>query len=328
MSNLPNLSQYLHRNRPLLPVYEDVALNNRLQLIRSKETGVPYVSLEPGGPCYDLLLAAVNQGPTVVTSLMAESHVNAMGPKIFRPTREQLIAMARTEPRVSFNQYRQPFPSMVIEYPPEGHHGGFWTIVLQTPYSIICCTVNADGQYLNLILSPHKEDDLICNTMDAATNCLNEDSLPFEDGERGTSFVCARTAINACLLLTMYGSKRLGVDNPSHEERLKRYLEKAKRGKGKGDVERAQRDLNQLPVIYGFAQEVDLTRREKMVFPDDSEPTGRRLHPHWRSGHIRTQHYGTKHSESKLIYIAPVMVNAHLMLGRPADTLTVYRSKE
>lgn len=320
-------SNYIQKNRVMVPFYEDVVNNKRLEFVRPEGVDDPMVIINPGSPWEELLVASLQEGPTVCTALLAEAHVLALGPKVFRPTREQLAMLSRTEPRVPFREYRQPFPAMVIEYPEEGHHGGFWTIVLQTPYSIVCSTINPQGQYLNLILSPKNKEETIGSVLDRASQCLNDDSLPFEEGERGTSLVGARTAINACLLLTLYGARRKGVDNQSHEDRLKRYLDKARKGKGKNDVEKAERELRLLPVVYSFAQEVNLSRQDRMSSSEVLEPTGRHLHPHWRSGHIRTQHYGTALTESRLIYIAPVLVNSHLLLGKPSDTLTVYRTR-
>jgi hypothetical protein len=52
----------------------------------------------------------------------------------------------------------------------------------------------------------------------------------------------------------------------------------------------------------------------------DSEGDGSSKRPHWRRGHFRRQFFGHARSYRKLIFIKPLLVNAHRFEGDPADT--------
>jgi hypothetical protein len=53
------------------------------------------------------------------------------------------------------------------------------------------------------------------------------------------------------------------------------------------------------------------------VAPVPAEPgeVQRRLRPHWRRGHFRRVRYGAGHSQSRLGWIRPVLVNAAEAFG-------------
>jgi hypothetical protein len=130
------------------------------------------------------------------------------------------------------------------------------------------------------------------------------------------------------LLLMEYGSEALPPDNPSHVERLRRHLAKAQGGKGKGNVEEAERRLRQVPQVYGFNQDVVLAGH--VHTPEHASGLGEggwTVSPHWRRGHWRGQRYGPQLSLLKRILIKPVLVHAAHFLGQLSGTKAVYRQQ-
>ena len=57
--------------------------------------------------------------PLVMQSFFVRSKILAGGPKLFRPTAEQCRAMENTEANICFQDYRQPYPALIIEWPDE-----------------------------------------------------------------------------------------------------------------------------------------------------------------------------------------------------------------
>jgi hypothetical protein len=132
-----------------------------------------------------------------------------------------------------------------------------------------------------------------------------------------------RLAVNAMLLLTEFGCKRLGPTNASNYERLRRHVA-VSRQRGHG-LEQAERGLRLAPQVYGFSQDVVLYDRE---LPPDRETHGDGVpprRPHWRRGHVKMHAYGPKRSLRKRIFIRPTLVNHHLIHGLEPAADVVYR---
>jgi hypothetical protein len=129
------------------------------------------------------------------------------------------------------------------------------------------------------------------------------------------------------LHLPVYGTKRIGPDNPSHFRRLERHLQVARKSKDEQRIRNAEFDLQSLPIRYSFAQEVRLYQEEASQERSEvGEPTGRHLAPHWRRGHYRMQAYGPGLSQRRRIAVPAVLVNGHLFLNDPSQTSTRYHS--
>jgi hypothetical protein len=80
------------------------------------------------------------------------------------------------------------------------------------------------------------------------------------------------------------------------------------------------------PVCYAFAQEITPYRREAGAVREGANGTGgRTVSPHWRRGHWRSPVCGLGRQGRRRVAIPSVLVNGHLFLGTPADTVTTYR---
>jgi hypothetical protein len=128
-----------------------------------------------------------------------------------------------------------------------------------------------------------------------------------------------------CLIATAYGVRCLGPANPSHHERLQRHAKLAQK-RGPEKAEQAELELRTMPMRYAFAQEVTLYHREAGEVESPGNGTGGwTVSPHWRRGHWRWQPCGPGRQERRRVAIPSVLVNGHLFLGTPADTVTTYR---
>jgi hypothetical protein len=151
-----------------------------------------------------------------------------------------------------------------------------------------------------------------------------KDTLGMTPEETALGSSLTKLALNVCLMATAYGVKCLGAANPSHHERLKRYAKLARK-RGQEPLEKAEMEVRMMPVQYAFAQEVTLYRREQVTGQHDAGEGGWTVSPHWRRGHWRSQAFGAGRSERKRVAIPSVLVNGHLFVGSPADTMATYR---
>ena len=150
------------------------------------------------------------------------------------------------------------------------------------------------------------------------------DTLGMTPEEAMLGSVLSKLALNVCLMATAYGVRCLGPANPSHFERLKRHV-KAAHKRGKEAVEKAEMEVRTMPVRYAFAQEVTLYQKEPATGQHWNGEGGWTVSPHWRRGHWRWQLCGVGRVERRRVAIPSVLVNGHLFVGSPADTVATYR---
>lgn len=266
------------------------------------------------------------------------------GPRVFRPSIADCVAMENINPNISLNEYVQPYPVMVVEYPREysekrivvGESITSATLVRYRPImTMITCnrdkdgnvgsiwtsTITSSGAELTQGLSKEYHSDISkgLNVLVSETNSWSPDTIYTMD-EKKLGLNCARIAINSMLLMSMFGCKPAGTDNDRYLARLERQLSKQKDRKKAADL---RTEIKSIPRIYSLDQSIKLRKTERSK--NDHEPTGRIVSPHWRRGHIRMQACGPNASEHKKIFIAPVLVNAHLFGGDWSDTQVTYR---
>jgi hypothetical protein len=145
-----------------------------------------------------------------------------------------------------------------------------------------------------------------------------EDALRFgeDDGnDLAQSEVIERVTLNFGLLMTYYGVRDRGpIDPVSHDRHIRnaRRLNQAK-------AERAGRLLDTEINLIEFEQNVVVYDRQEIA-RSDSEGEASPRRPHWRRGHFRRQPYGHGRSSRKLVFIKPILINAHRFQGDIADT--------
>jgi len=243
------------------------------------------------------------------------------GIKVFRPTAMQALMSLHTTLNIEFDDYNQPFPTVVIELPEEASK----QLVL------------SNGNTVDTVILQHfKEERLIFfNAIDSESDKINSVWLP-RDGQTledyiverlegnfellGEAFVKAvKIALNYCLLLDEFGTKRVGPQNPSHYDRLQRRSKKKT-----GHEKDAELELKMHPIVYTIDQTPVLYTR-KVVTDKEAKDTGEQVHPHLRRGHYCNQPYGPNGSLRKRIRRPPVFVNSHLFLGNMTDVKVTYK---
>lgn len=280
-------------------------------------------------------------------NLWLQAQVAVGGPKVFKPTLDQCLAMEQVAPRIAIRDYAQPYPVMVIDLPetyqkqrtcPLGSAGG-----VTTAHAPTCVLVGTYGDppwtiWLNLVfdsgigvqwaLLPTDatiEEGIVREFGPASYVPADLPADPIGSEERLVVAGLLRLAVNAMLLLADFGCKHLGAVNPSHHRRLEHFVKAAGKRGGRG-LDQARRQLRLSAQLYGFPQDIVLHDEEARTAEavDPSEPHEHRR-PHWRRGHWKTHAHGPGRAERKRLFIKPVLVNRHLLRGDDGPPETTYR---
>lgn len=218
----------------------------------------------------------------------------APGPKTLRLTDLQCQALAETELRLPPEDYRQPFPALLVDFGKgfvERHEVGPRCVLCYHQPPFLCF----------LVFSRDNKHDVISGLRLDLVKDLEEtiskyhDTVTPEEAEASTEAL--RVAINANLLLVNYGhtvSPLLPVERASNERLARRGNEKAR--------ERLSYDLFR----------VDFEQNTVVYDVQEPSPVGIGTHasprPHWRRGHWRRQHHGKGGELVKNVFIRPVLV--------------------
>lgn len=313
-----------------------IGTGKSVRLQRADDGGVEFF-ITSGDPSVKSFLntAYGGFGISAIQDCFLNGRLMLEGPKIFRPSAEQCAVLERIEPRFSAGEHRQPYPTMVVEFPeafraeqtvmaiaPDGkavQTRPSWITVHHDPSlpALVCSTLFENDFSIARTIHHYSGADatiagVLGHSLQAAPG-----SLPYSDEEHAVSIACTKVAINALTLLCHYGH-RLTPENPNHYARLERYLKVAQK---RGDDTKERQELAHALQVCDFEHEVVLYDRQS-VSRHEGEPTGRVVRAHWRSGHMRHQPCGEGRRERKLIFIKPVLIHAE---EGAAPALTSYR---
>ena len=252
----------------------------------------------------------------------------ANGPKLFSPSLENCIVMENVDLQLPFDDYRQPFSPLFIQFPQAWRQ----RVIDRTGYDkcpefVVCYRHENNGavslhtyfsrsEIVSSLAAPRPEFKYIENALTRSNPELAK--TPADEMDFYLSRFFQRMAMNFCVLLTHVGTKNLGpLDPKQHERNAELVCQKRNRERG---------EMFQAGEIYrvGIDQNIrlyDVVERGE----DDGEVSGISPHPHWRRGHWKQQAYGSNLSLRKRIFINPVFVCAHRFDGDLSSTSVNYR---
>lgn len=308
-----------NRRKELLQIYEDI-IQKKLIELKKKKGGV-FFDISTEGDSGQFVDFAFKRGVTCLSELYITAQFIVNGPKLCRPSDDDMFALEMVLPKIPFSVYHQPFPVFALEFPEAWRKARAINNV--EPLGLILCHEPAlqaiysalvwqDGCCHVISLCP-SNDNTLQEMLVQACRFDWEQSFPVTDDEKAVQESAARAALNYFLLLSDRGIMSRGYLNDSYANRLKRQMTRT----GK----RKRVELDSLPVLYEFSQKIRLFRREKGGEHQD-DPTYH-LAPHWRSGHWRMQACGPKLQNRKPLYIEPVLVNADSYRGKLSDTRVI-----
>lgn len=265
--------------------------------------------------------------------LMALARSVAGGPKVFQPTLEDCEALENTACTMAFEDYKQPYPVVIIEFPKEYRQklANLWNVPKGPTHVIVhhepekgFITVNAFFDRNNIIshITPARPE---YKTIEDAIT-YNQDKPGVRD--TGEDFKVAelaqRLAVNFCMVMVLLGVRQVGPLDPASYEKAK------KMAKGNKNRELGQKLINSTMYKVEFIEQKIKLFEEEFVEPKkQNEDSDRGTHaspkPHWRRGHYRQQPCGHQFTLRKLVFIKPILVMAKMFTGDIKDTQVTYK---
>ncbi len=252
------------------------------------------------------------------------SEMLGKGPKVFRPTHEQLIALEQMRVNVEYAEFNLPFELCVFELPESytadkitgGHRPEFMQLYMPAsreiaisnimfmgadPYGMKSWQKNKGQSVEDWASFEYEDNPEFLNSTFASTS---------SDEERKIERKIRRAILNYCLLLDEVGIRSEGPESPNEYSQLVKWCKKNnKHTPGNKLRLRAQ------PMIYGLDKKpTELVRvvGQKELDAMTHEEREAFVSPHNRRGHWR--HYRNDDGTLKFRRrIPPVMVNKHLL---------------
>lgn len=325
-----NLQQFLKWLRPNVPFYLEIVRGNWIKQEKDDRDGYDYV-IHVNTPDARWNSEILRYGVHTPIEIMVMGKLLIDGVKSFRFSAQTMEAMENYDlSSVLAEEYHQPFPTMVIEFPDtycdervipfEGIEG---TTQSKPRFAVI----NRNDDILNIVIRfDGQERTGICFVIRLFAGKSLEKCWEQQPGkqkdlteiETNLSNSIIRACLNACMLAAHYGTRSKGAQDPyTHASNLSRLKAAQKKGDKAAEQEQ-QLKVSTTPIIYEINQEVAIFREERGE-RQPGEATGRHVSPHWRRGHWRTQRFGEGLSQSKKIPIPAVLVNAGRLLGGDAS---------
>ncbi len=258
--------------------------------------------------------------------MYAYSQLLAGGSKLIQPTPEQCEALIQVDANISFKDYEQPFPTILVEFPSKFRH------FLTKEYGVPCprfVLLHHDSRVPYLLM-------LACQrNVQTVVTLLSErqSHQSLESFLRQCSEACdacyrqavplKRIALNLSLLLTRYGYSENGRLDPKQYAKNKHLLKSKSRRKRL----RARNHINATMQVVRISQDIAFADR---VLSSESAgiSDGAMKAPHWRRGHFRRQRVGSGRAKRRLVFVKPVLVNADHYSGNLSETSYTVRVGE
>lgn len=257
------------------------------------------------------------------------SQVFGKGPKVFKPTVEQLEALEKMTINIDIKEFHTPFETTVIEFPDEYLATRRVTDRLMK-YGIIFKrddvlftqimdqSIGVQSYMKGLEDLALVEDWLISKTEYTYRHPNGSEEIIYVDEDNALKL--KRAMLNYCLLLDEVGIRRCGPESINNYNQLVKWCKKNNKHTARNKIA-----LQAEPIIYTLDKRpVNLIRIEEdnsVRILNTEEGEKRKVVSHWRRGHYRMQPCGPKSSERKRIRVPPVLVNKNqLIIGADYKT--------
>lgn len=288
----------------------------------------PHISCKPhpnASETTKLLLKKLKTSSYEMTlEVYLQSRIYTQGPKVFRPTAEQMFALERMNLNLTVADFNTPFETICVELPkayvesrglPEANVA---QLHFQKNNRFFIHNIMYEKHVMKTWWRPDNENMMEEWLSEDYSNEMKFTDVPVEDRERIAEIMIRRAILNYCLLLDEVGIKSDGPAVPNQFNQLVKWCQKSNKHtkKNKGELQ-AQ------PILYSLKPKpIQLMR----VVSNQSElgsSTDKIMSPHSRRGHYRMQPHGPNNTLRKRIRILPCIVNSHLLMGPPPTQIYV-----
>lgn len=252
------------------------------------------------------------------------------GPKLFEPTLDQCLALEKTEIKVPFDFYQQPFPVVFLALPKEYRERvkekykkcPLYIVAYKHSHSNLL-SVTAWFDHKNVIVNAIAPREY--KTIEEAL-IKNRGQQDKDDDDFKVAELTQRLGLNFCLMMTFLGINVLGPTNP---QQYRKHRKQA-RSLNAAESAKAKRLLDGTVFLCDFAQKItfyDIETKENKEKTEGDGGLRKSPKPHWRRGYFKLQPYGTNFSLRKLLFIKPVLVMMQNFIGNLSQTSVTYQGK-
>jgi hypothetical protein len=239
----------------------------------------------------------------------------AQGPRVFRPNLQQCRDLEEVEIPFGVADYFQPYPVMLVEFPPE-YTTAQRTLLYhneQRNFILALTEFTAEDSFA-AVFHPARtlEETLATKPTTSAEAAIDPPAVGVADQEKPI-----RCALNMCLLLTAGGFSMTPEETVATRQLrtlAKSHIPEKRR--------RGRQGLREQVHVLTLDQDIKVTARKAYEALPASEK-GEPKRPHWRRGHTRQQAYGPGWSLHRTIRVPPVLVHPDLF-GDATNTITYH----
>lgn len=265
-----------------------------------------------------MLWEAANKDFNTKVQLFLYSQVFGKGPKVFKPTVEQLEALEKMTINIEIKDFHPPFETIVVEFPDEylatrkvATRTMKYGIVFKRDTVLLTQIMDHElgvQSYMNGFGDlPLIEDWLISKTEYTYRHPNGTEEIIYV--EEDNALKLKRAMLNYCLLLDEVGIRRCGPESINNYNQLVKWCAKKNKHTPRNKIA-----LQAEPIVYTIDRSpVNLVRIEGDTMTAN-DPTGRKVASHWRRGHYRMQPCGPQSSQRKRIRVPPVLVNKNQLI--------------
>lgn len=258
------------------------------------------------------------------------------GQKTIRLSSDWCEAFENTELTLRFRDYRQPFPTMIVELPndyatnkrvPQSlDYPECVLIHFEESRKVILIEIQFRHSQTHLSIPFSVDDDIETVLKEFIVMPTNEAAFTKTPGIEDYLAPLMRIALNAVVAM-VYGTDWHKLE-PSYLERKATAQIKAQtKSRDAVSARMAKLRLKALPEIYEFKQTTDAFLEAPPESDDTTGSQGTPRKPHWRRGHWRRQAVGPGRAERRLQWIRPMLIRADRFKGDLKDTSVTYRAK-
>lgn len=271
----------------------------------------------------------------VVNSFMIAALAKSIagGPKIFQPNYDDCIALEHQECSMTFTDYKQPYPVIIIEIPKQYKQRLAQLYQLPTGPSHVLVHHDPEKGFVNVHAFFSRQNVLSHITPARSEYQKVEDAITLNkvkhEGQTKSEFEVAETvqriAINFCMIMVLAGVRQTGPLEPDHYAKAKKMAsrkDKHHRELGKKLLDSAMFKIEWIDQKIKLFEEEFIQPRQPRT---DGEGTHASPKPHWRRGHYRHQACGVQLMVRKLVFIKPVLVMAGFYSGEIGETSVTYK---
>lgn len=265
------------------------------------------------------------------------SKVLASGQKTICLTTGWCEAFENTELTLQFREYRQPFPTMVVELPIDyvktkrvpqiSDYPEYVAVHLDEGQQVLLVEICLRKSHTHLLIPFTPDYNLEAVLKELVLMPSDEaDYSKAPDIEKYLAqFI--RIALNAVIAM-IYGADWHKLEPTYLDKQAKERLKAQTTSNDIGTARKARLRLAALPEIYEFDQTTKAFLEEPLIYSDISiGVSGMPKKPHWRRGHWRRQPVGPGRQERELRWIRPTLIHADRFKGDLKDTTTTYATK-